>query len=235
MKKTTLGCTSILTGVTLLVFLQVTPVFASQEDTAKDLTTLLRAGRAVTVNKTLISNPSRYKVDNFVKRTKRYYKTFSGKELDENNEMLSKLMNSMKKVIMNAKSGAYKDKWPSGAYANKFLPARFARQSGLLFTESTAGNAKLKLTTSKDLLVNKNNKADGWESSVIEGKFQSTDWEKGKAYSETTADGFRLMLPEYYISGCMGCHGGIAGKELHPGNVEGVVGYLGGAISVTLR
>lgn len=208
---------------------------ATEVDNAKDLTTLLRAGRAVTVNKTLIGNPSKYKVDSFVKRTKKYYKNFSGNKLDESNVMLGKLMESMKQVIIKAKAGDYKDKWPTGSYANKFLPARFARESALAFNKASGGKATIKLTTSNELLVNTDNKADSWETSAIEGKFKSSGWEKGKAYSEKTAEGFRLILPEYYISGCMSCHGGNTGKELHPGNIEGVVGELGGAISVVLN
>jgi hypothetical protein len=45
---------------------------------------------------------------------------------------------------------------------------------------------------------------------------------------------FRLILPEYYKAGCMGCHGGANGAKIHAGKSEGKVGELGGAISVAI-
>lgn len=235
MKKALSNSLLTITVVIFFTFIQTTSLHASQEEIAEDITTLLRAGRAATIDKTLIGKHRKYKTDNFVEHTKKYYKIFSGKNLDESNELLNKLMSSMKHVISKAKSGRYTDRWPSGDYENEFLPARFARISAGIFSQKTRGKVRLKLTTSNDLLINPANKADRWESSVIENKFLSTNWEKGKPYFEKTANAFRLILPEYYISSCMGCHGGLTGKGLHSGNIEGEIGELGGAISVILN
>ena len=148
--------------------------------------------------------------------------------------MLQQLITAIEFVITNAKDGKYTDKWPSGPYANKFLPARFARETGLKFSELTDGKGILKLTTSNALLVNSDNKADSWENSIIENKFLNQDWPRNQVFSEQTPKGFRLLLPEYYKSGCLVCHSGDAGKSIHAGGISGDLGDFGGAISVIL-
>ena len=47
---------------------------------------------------------------------------------------------------------------------------------------------------------------------------------------------YRLILPEYYKESCLGCHGGSKGElDITGGKKEGgVLGQLGGAISVTI-
>jgi len=204
-------------------------------ETAKDLTTLLRAARSVTVNKTTIADPGKFNVKKFIKKTKKNYKRASGKKFDKSNVLLSQLMTAVTRVVTNAKDGAYKGKWPTGDYANKFLPARFAREAGLEFEKLTNGRATIKLTTSGALLVNTDNKADAWENNVIESKFLTSGWERNKVFSEKTSDGHRLILPEYYKSGCLKCHGGETGKKIHPGKISGELGDFGGAISVVLK
>jgi len=210
-------------------------LFASNVETATKLTTLLRSARSVTVNKKTIGDPTTFDVAKFMKKTKKNYLRASGGKLDESDPMLKKLLTAIEYVITNAKAGKYSGKWTSGTYANKFLPARFARETGIKFGELTGGKATIKLTTSSGLLVNPSNKADTWENNIIEKKFLTKGWEKNKIFHEKTGAGFRLILPEYYKSGCLKCHGGDAGKAIHPSKKAGNLGDFGGAISVTLK
>jgi len=223
-------------GLVFILMLSFQPIaFADTKETATDLTTLLRSARSVTVNKKTIADPSQFNVKKFIKKTKKNYLRSAGKKFDKSNTRLVQLLEAIEFVITNAKDGKYAGKWPSGPYANKFLPARFARETGLKFTELTDGKGVLKLTTSNALLVNPDNKVDDWENNVIENKFLKGDWTRNEVFSENTANGFRLILPEYYKTGCLGCHGGENGKAIHAEPVEGHLGDFGGAISVTLK
>ncbi len=96
----------------------------------------------------------------------------------------------------------------------------------------------LKLTTRDEYLVNVSNKADTWEKSVIDGKFLKQGWKKGRSFSQMTQHkgkkAFRLISPEYFKKGCMGCHGGENGAKIHASKMPGLQGQLGGAISVSI-
>mgnify|MGYP000500498212 CR=1 FL=1 len=233
MKSTKILVHGLLLTIIMLGFQPV--AFADNKETATDLTTLLRSARSVTVNKKTIADPTTFNVKKFIKKTKKNYLRSAGKKFDKSNPRLNQLMEAIEFVITNAKKGNYANKWPSGAYANKFLPARFAREAGLKFSELTGEKGIIKLTTSNALLVNPDNKVDDWENNVIENKFLKGSWTRNKVFAENTADGYRLILPEYYTSGCMGCHGGESGKAIHAQPVEGYVGEFGGAISVILK
>ena len=75
---------------------------------------------------------------------------------------------------------------------------------------------------------------------VIRGKLLQADWPRGQAYS-TIADSkgrsaFRMMMPEYYASSCLSCHGSPKGQTDITGYPKegGKEGDLGAIISVTL-
>jgi len=224
-----------LTLMLLMVFSFNGNVYADNQATATNLTTLLRSARSVTVNKQTIGDPSKFNVQKFMKKTKKNYLRSAGKKIDKNDALLMRLLEAIEFVITEAKAGSYSNMWPTGTYAHKFLPARFARLTGLKFTELTEAMGSINLTTSDALLVNVDNKADDWERGVINEKFLSSDWPRDKVVEEQTADGYRLILPEYYKSGCLGCHGGEQGKAIHAEPVSGHLGEFGGAISVILR
>lgn len=234
-KKFTIRTAGFSMSFFMALMLSLPAAQAGDFETAQDLTTLLRAARAVTVNRTTIADPGKFDVQKFIQKTRKKYKRASGKELDKSDFMLAQLMTAATQVINNAKDGKYKNKWPSGDYANKFLPARFARETGLEFSRLTNGKASIKLTTSNALLVNFENKADSWENDAIESKFLTSGWERNKVFEEDTSNGYRLILPEYYKTGCLKCHGGDKGKRIHAGKVSGHLGEFGGAISVILR
>lgn len=211
------------------------------EEIAKELTILLKASRAVLVkNKPLIKDPmgAGIGVDKFVELTTANYRKMTGGEFKmadgAKGQAQKILMDAIKGVVGDVVSGKDKKLDPKG----RFLPAIFARKAASRFGEVSGGKMYLKLTTQDKYLVNASNKADAWEKGVIDGKFLNADWKKGKTHSEmATHNGkkaFRLILPEYYKAGCMGCHGGKNGAKIHAGKTDGKVGELGGAISVAI-
>jgi hypothetical protein len=76
--------------------------------------------------------------------------------------------------------------------------------------------------------------------SVLEHKFSNPDWPKGEPFTEAVSvDGrpaFRVIVPEYYVSSCLSCHGEPAGETDITGYPKegGKEGDLGAAISITL-
>lgn len=214
---------------------------SEDEATAKELTILLKASRAVLVqNKPLIKNPTGagIGVDQFMEFTMANYEKMVGSKFSmadgAKGQAQKILIDAIKGVVGDVVSGKDTKLDPNG----RFLPAIFARKAASRFGEESGGKMYLKLTTQDKYLVNASNKADAWEKGVIDGKFLNADWKKGSTHSEmATHDGkkaFRLILPEYYKAGCMGCHGGAKGAGIHAGKTAGKVGELGGAISVAI-
>jgi len=219
-----------------------TSSWASEDEAiAKELTILLKASRAVLVqHKPLIKNPkgAGIDVDAFMGFTMANYEKMVGakfKIADGAKGQAQKiLVDAIKGVVGDVVSGKDTKLDPKG----RFLPAIFARKAATRFGKESGGKMYLKLTTQDKYLVNASNKADAWEKGVIDGKFLKADWKKGTTHSEmSTHNGkkaFRLILPEYYKAGCMGCHGGKKGAGIHAGKTSGKVGELGGAISVAI-
>lgn len=230
----------ILTG--FIMGLGVTPAWSGEDEAvANELTTLLKASRAVLVqNKPLIKNPQKagIDVDKFLSITYSNYAKATGKKFKKGNgsvgQAQDQLIKAIQQVVGDVVSGKDTDLDPQG----RFLPAIFARKTATQFTMSSGGKMTLKLTTRDEYLVNASNKADAWEKSVIDGKFLKQGWKKGQPYSQMTKDhgkkAFRLISPEYYKKGCMGCHGGKNGAKIHASKMPGIQGQLGGAISVSI-
>ncbi len=231
--------------VTLMVFVLgfgAAPAWSGDDEAvAKELTILLKASRAVLVqNKPLIKNPTGagIDVDKFMGFTYANYKKMAGKPFKRMRGPVGKaqsmLILAIKDVVGDVVSGKDKDLDPKG----RFLPAIFARKAATQFGKVSGGKMYLKLTTQDKYLVNASNKADAWEKGVIDKKFLNEDWDKGKTFSQMAKHNgkkaFRLILPEYYKGGCMGCHGGDNGAKIHASKKPGKVGELGGAISVAI-
>jgi len=220
----------------------ITPAWSSEDEAvANELTTLLKASRAVLVqNKPLIKDPQKagIDVDKFLAITYKNYEKATGKKFQKGSGNVGKaqdqLIEAIKQVVGDVVTGKDKALDPQG----RFLPAIFARKAASKFSQSSGGHMTLKLTTRDEYLVNASNKADAWEKSVIDGKFLKQDWKKGQSYSEVSEESgkkaFRLISPEYYKKGCMGCHGGQAGAKIHASKMPGLQGQLGGAISVSI-
>jgi len=121
-----------------------------------------------------------------------------------------------------------------------FVPAVFARLSNERFGEKAGGEARVKVTAPMSLVRNRRARPDGWEREVIESRFMASDWPRGERHVDTVPldgrEAFRLMVPEYYGTGCLACHGGPAGElDITGYPKEGAEhDALGGAISIAL-
>jgi len=75
---------------------------------------------------------------------------------------------------------------------------------------------------------------------VIRSKLLQADWPRGQAYSAEAAtrgrQAYRMMVPEYYASSCLTCHGSPKGETDITGYPRegGKEDDLGAVISVTL-
>lgn len=231
--------------VTLMVFVLgfgAAPAWSGEDEkVAKELTLLLKASRAVLVqHKPLIKNPMGAGIDvnKFLDFTYANYGKMAGKPFKRVRGPVGKaqsmLILAIQDVVGDVVSGADKKLDPQG----RFLPAIYARKVAAQFGKVSGGKMYLGITTQDKYLVNASNKADAWEKSVIEGKFLDELWQKGKTFSQVTQHkgkkAFRLILPEYFKAGCMGCHGGTNGASIHAGKKAGRIGELGGAISVAI-
>jgi len=215
----------------------------SQADSGKELTTLYRAARKViSKNQGLINEKRSGKkltADYVIKNALVNFKDATGHKLDMGDDPLGgkKAMLAAVRSVMDEAQDLIND----GDVGFKgFLPAIFARQVGTAFGKNTGGKITIKLTAPKKYVRNRANRPDKWEKSIISGKFAKSDYEKGKPFFEDASvkgkAAFRYILPEYYSQSCLGCHGMPKGSiDITGGKKEGgVLGELGGAISLTI-
>lgn len=215
----------------------------TQEELAAQLTTLMRSGRLViSDNQGLINDADKgdkgLSPDKVLADARENYKKSVGKPLPTpaagtlEERAQKAMLNSMAEVIaknqalINEKGKAYKG----------FLPAVFARQVAESFSAKMKGEIHVKLTAPKELIRNRTNRPDEWEHTVFVQQFKKADYVKGRPYSQTVGQNFRYMVPEYYGSTCLQCHGEPKGqKDISGGLKEGAkLGDLGGAVSLTM-
>lgn len=218
-----------------------------QERMASHLATLLRSGRAViSDNQKLINDETKVDkeltAENVIRFTKENYKKATGKGLEtaDRGSLESKLtqamLQSIKEVMDNAQPLINKP----GVGFKGFLPATFAHRVADRFRKKVEGIADIKLTAPKNYVRNRNNAPDVWEDQVIESQFKSSGWVKGAKFAEMKEhkgkSAFRLMIPEYYGTSCLDCHGEPKGeKDITGGKKEGgKLDEVGGAISVAI-
>lgn len=121
-----------------------------------------------------------------------------------------------------------------------FIPATFARLVNEAFSRRVGEAATVKVTAPPELVRNRKARPDAWEVDVIKTDFLSPGWKRGAPFAETVKAGgkdmFRMMVPEYYASSCLSCHGAPKGSLDVTGYPrEGASeGDLGGIISVSL-
>jgi len=149
-------------------------------------------------------------------------------------QLLPMLVESSKKVVATYQPIINKQ----GLGFKNFIPATFGTQAAAIFTARTG--VYLKQTTSDEILRNPKNKADDFEAMIFR-KFAEPSYPRqgDKVIGETVEGGkvARVMLPLYYGSKCLVCHGGPKDERdisgyLKEGKNEG---DLGGAISVRLQ
>lgn len=214
---------------------------AGNDEIANEATTLFRSARAViSKNQSLINDASKGNKglhgDKVVAATKVIYKKNTGGSLNTKSKANSAMIAAIKTVmeqaqpLINEKGKGFKG----------FLPAIFAKQVAVAFNTNMADRMHIKLTAPKSYVRNRANRPDKWENGVIEGKFKSAGYKKGKPFSEQAKHkgkvAFRYILPEYYKPSCLKCHGEPKGeRDITGGKKEGGKnGELGGAISFTI-
>ena len=128
---------------------------------------------------------------------------------------------------------------PSGEFRG-LLPAVFAYRVASRFTNKVGEFAYVKLTAPSELIRHQPNFPDSWENGMIQTKFQSAGWKKGEFVEEVAElngkKAYRVIIPEYYESSCLACHGEPKGSLDITGRKKegGKLGDLGGAISAAI-
>lgn len=242
--------------VTLLfgIVLFVTPMavtFAQDESTVREtarlLAILLDSGR-VTVgnNQELINDPTQgdkhFTPEEFAAQTILLFKQRTGHDL---NQLASAQLPAMAKPLLErllkdsmTTIGTYQTVINvKGIKYKGLIPATFATETGARF--QLWSGLYLKQTAPDHLVRNPKNKADSFESAAMSKMSESTFARDGEqVMSGVTDEGksLRVLLPLFYVSSCMSCHGDPKGERDITGYArEGArVGSLGGAISVKL-
>jgi cytochrome c553 len=121
-----------------------------------------------------------------------------------------------------------------------FIPAVFARLVNEAFESRAKDEAQIKVTAPEQLVRNRKSRPDEWEGDVIRSKLLHADWPRGQAYAADAVtkgrSAYRMMMPEYYATSCLSCHGSPKGETDITGYPKegGKEGDLGAVISVTL-
>jgi hypothetical protein len=214
---------------------------------AQNLAKLLQAGRAViSSNQPLINDPNRgdkgLTGDAVLMAATQNYEKATGRDLhsmvpaSHEGRLLQAEMEAIKEVVdenqkfINEKGVAFKG----------FIPAIFARLVTERLQEKVGTEVQIKVTAPPALVRNRKSRPDDWEKSIIEGKFLSPDWPRGQVFYQEEPnqgrDAFRMMVPEYYETSCLSCHGQKKGEvDITGYPKEGASkGDLGGIISITL-
>lgn len=230
--------------------LSAPPMRAAAEDDAaiaKSLADMLRAARQViSSNQTRINDPSigdkGLSGSVVLQQSLELYKKTTGTDpatidpASRHGRLLRAQMDAIVEVTdanqstINAKGVGFK----------AFIPAVFARLVNEAFESRAKDEAQIKVTAPEQLVRNRKSRPDEWESDVIRSKLLGADWPRGQAYAaEALTRGrasYRMMMPEYYATSCLSCHGLPKGETDITGYPKegGKEGDLGAVISVTL-
>lgn len=241
-----LAFTVLITGV---CFSSVPVCAASDDDAtiAKSLADMLRAARQViSNNQTRINDPtlgdkglSGHAV---LEQAIEIYRKNTGTDpgnLDAASRE-GRLLRAQMDAIIEATDANQATINAKGIGFKAFIPAVFARLVNEAFENRASNDAQVKVTAPEQLVRNRKARPDAWETEVIHSKLLQPDWPRGQAYSADTQikdrQAFRMMMPEYYATSCLSCHGSPKGETDITGYPKegGKVGDLGAVISVTL-
>lgn len=239
-------------GVFLIgcLFSLVVPVQAAPADDAniaKNLADMLRAARQV-----ISSNQARINDPNLgdkglsgqvvLQQAIELYKKATGTDpasIDPASR-LGRLLHAQMDAIVEVTDANQANINAKGVGFKAFIPAVFARLVNESFENRARNEAQIKVTAPDQLVRNRKARPDPWESDVIRSKLLKEDWPRGQAYTaEVDTKGrpaYRMMVPEYYTSSCLSCHGSPKGQTDITGYPKegGKEGDLGAVISVTL-
>lgn len=156
------------------------------------------------------------------------------------NSRQGRLLRAMMDSIVEVMDANQSNINATGMGFKAFIPAVFGRLVSEAFARHAAGEATIKVTAPRELVRNRKALPDDFEENVIKTKLLDAGWPRGRPYSAfAEAKGrsaYRIMVPEYYVESCLGCHGSPKGEmDLTGYPKEGAAeGDLGGVISITL-
>jgi len=211
------------------------------------LADMLRAGRSVvSANQGLINDADigdkQFTSEKFVGKADSIYLKRVGNPLNVNelSERDRRLLEAQRRAMRQVVDDHQAEINRPGVGFKGFIPAIFARLTNEEFGAIAGKEARIRVTAPPDLVRNRKARPDSWEKNILETRFLTTDWPKGKAFTEEVEfEGrlaFRMLLPEYYRESCLACHGTPKGEldiTSYP-KEGGVVGDLAGAISIVI-
>jgi hypothetical protein len=222
-------------------------VDSEQERLALETATMFRAARKViSDNQAHINDATKGDKEldgaKVLAATKANYKLAVGREWQDAaaGTLLRDVQVAMSETITEVMANAQPLINEKGKGFKGFLPAVFAKAVADGVSKKLDGRVFIKLTAPKDYIRNRKNRPDAWEHDVIEKKFRSKEWTKGKEFTEVGAhngrQGLRLMIPEYYGASCLSCHGDPKGERDITGGLKegGKLDEVGGASSVVI-
>ena len=226
------------------------PLRAGADDDAaiaKSLADMLRAARQViSNNQTRINDPNLgdkgLSGQVVLQQAVEIYKKTTGTDpasIDPASR-LGRLLHFQMDAIVEATDANQATINAKGVGFKAFIPAVFARLVNEAFENRAKDEAQVKVTAPEQLVRNRKSRPDQWEADVIRSKLLQADWPRSQAYAaDATAKGrsaYRMMMPEYYASSCLSCHGSPKGETDITGYPKegGKEGDLGAVISVTL-
>src|ERR1700688_3496676 len=239
-------------GILLIgcLFSFIVPLHAEPTDDAniaKNLADMLRAARQViSSNQTRINDPNLgdkgLTGQVVLQQAVEIFKKTTGTDpasIDPTSR-LGRLMHAQMDAIVEATDANQATIDAKGVGFKAFIPAVFARLVNEAFESRAKDEAQIKVTAPEQLVRNRKSRPDEWEGNVIRSKLLQADWPRGQAYAADAAtkgrSAYRMMMPEYYATSCLSCHGSPKGETDITGYPKegGKEGDLGAVISVTL-
>ena len=253
MQKRTTGVRALKVALTVAVMMLLSggllaaETEPSDEEIAVNLAELLRAARGViSAKQDLINDPA---VGDkgltgavVLADTVQRYRQTTGQTLANLNTATryGSAMSALEKSIVDITDEYQSTINLPGVGFKGLIPAVFARLVSERFDELMRGQAEMKVTAPRELVRNRKALPDAWEEQIIETKLSSPDWPAGQPFKGSLnaqdRQAFRFLIPEYYQSSCLLCHGKPKGElDITGYPKEGrEEGSLGGVISITL-
>ena len=211
------------------------------------LADMLRASRSVvSANQGLINDPDigdkKFSSEKFVQAADANYLKRVGSALNTSDlsERDRRLLDAQRRAMRLVVDDHQAEINRAGVGFKGFIPAIFARLTNEEFGAIAGQEARIRVTAPPDLVRNRKARPDPWEKNILETRFLTAGWPKGKAFTEEVEfegrPAFRMLLPEYYRESCLACHGMPKGEldiTSYP-KEGGMVGDLAGAISIVI-
>jgi hypothetical protein len=221
---------------------------AEDERTARSLATLLRAARTVISNNQALINDEKLgdkglTAEKVLAESFADYRAQTGVDpasidpASRHGRLLRGQMTAITKVMNDAQPIINRP----GIGFKGFIPSAFARMVNDEFQEKMGAEAEVKVTAPSQLIRNRKARPDSWEAEMIASRLLRPDWPKGQPLQAQAPyrgrEAFRFLIPEYYATSCLACHGSPKGEIDITGYPKegGKEGDLGGVISISLR